>query len=217
MEAGGAAPSVFGGGSPAERDVAACLNAKGGTGRSDFDTENLVVYPIDMRQASRGETMTNNRRPGTSGGAPGTGNGGVTGGVPFVLQDGTGRDKSQGGAGVPHAGPAYTVDTQGVQAVCCVGGEGVRHALTARHDSGEDGTGRGTPIVTDGYLVRRLTPRECERLMGWPDDHTRWRADGTELKDGPRYRLCGNGVVGTVARWLAVRLMGAMRGEGGGA
>ena len=51
------------------------------------------------------------------------------------------------------------------------------------------------------------------RLSGW----TRWRADGTELKDGPRYRLCGNGVVGTVARWLAVRLMGVMRGEGGGA
>jgi len=65
------------------------------------------------------------------------------------------------------------------------------------------------PAVLTGRAagVRRLTPRECERLMGWPDDHTRYRADGSEIADGPRYRLCGNGVVANVAHWIGQRLM----------
>ena len=69
--------------------------------------------------------------------------------------------------------------------------------------------------MVDGknYLVRRLTPLECERLMGWPDEHTRFRASGIEIKDGPRYRLCGNGVVRNVARWIAVRLRNAAHAE----
>jgi DNA (cytosine-5)-methyltransferase 1 len=54
--------------------------------------------------------------------------------------------------------------------------------------------------------VRRLTPRECERLMGWPDDWTRYAADGSEIADSHRYRLCGNGVVSPVAEWIGRRL-----------
>jgi site-specific DNA-cytosine methylase len=46
--------------------------------------------------------------------------------------------------------------------------------------------------------------------MGWPDDHTRYRADGREIADGPRYRMCGNGVVANVAEWLARRLRAAL-------
>jgi DNA (cytosine-5)-methyltransferase 1 len=61
--------------------------------------------------------------------------------------------------------------------------------------------------------VRRLTPRECERLMGWPDDHTRWRADGTEQADSQRYRQCGNGVAAPVAAWLAWNLKIALQTE----
>lgn len=58
--------------------------------------------------------------------------------------------------------------------------------------------------------VRRLTPHECERLMGWPDDHTRYGiVNGVvkEMADGPRYRMCGNGVVKNVAEWIASRLL----------
>tara|TARA_Y100000310_G_scaffold293272_1_gene322745 strand:+ start:1364 stop:2389 length:1026 start_codon:yes stop_codon:yes gene_type:complete len=50
--------------------------------------------------------------------------------------------------------------------------------------------------------VRRLTPRECERLQGWPDDHTRWTADGREISDSHRYRMVGNGVASPVAEWI---------------
>jgi DNA (cytosine-5)-methyltransferase 1 len=60
-----------------------------------------------------------------------------------------------------------------------------------------------TPAVQTEYAVRRLTPLECERLMGWPDDHTRWQADGKEQADSHRYKQCGNGVVTPVAHWLA--------------
>ena len=59
--------------------------------------------------------------------------------------------------------------------------------------------------------VRRLTPRECERLMGWPDDHTRWTVDGTAIADTHRYRMCGNGVVAPVAEWLGRRLMATVQ------
>jgi len=62
-------------------------------------------------------------------------------------------------------------------------------------------------VLTPTLEVRRLTPLECERLMGWPDDHTRWTDTGQEIADSHRYRMCGNGVVAPVTRWIAQRLM----------
>jgi site-specific DNA-cytosine methylase len=43
--------------------------------------------------------------------------------------------------------------------------------------------------------------------MGWPDDFTRWTADGKEIPDSHRYRLCGNGVVAPVGEWIGHRLV----------
>ncbi len=65
-------------------------------------------------------------------------------------------------------------------------------------------TGGGGAAVSGAALgVRRLTPRECERLQGWPDDHTRYTADGTEVSDSARYRMAGNGVAAPVAKYVA--------------
>jgi DNA (cytosine-5)-methyltransferase 1 len=61
--------------------------------------------------------------------------------------------------------------------------------------------------VATTMAVRRLTPLECERLMGWPDDHTRYKADGTEQADTHRYKQCGNGVASPVAEWIGKQLM----------
>lgn len=61
------------------------------------------------------------------------------------------------------------------------------------------------------YCVRRLTPRECERLQGWPDDHTRWAEDGTELSDNARYKMVGNGVSAPVAQWLGENICAAQK------
>jgi DNA (cytosine-5)-methyltransferase 1 len=60
-----------------------------------------------------------------------------------------------------------------------------------------------TDLITgDSTNVRRLTPLECERLMGWPDNHTLNRADGKNNSDSTRYKMCGNGVASPVIKWV---------------
>ncbi|PRW85430.1 DNA cytosine methyltransferase [Pseudomonas simiae] len=127
----------------------------------------------------------------------------------------------------------------GGQVAVCITGD-ITHTLKAEgFDGSEDGTGRGQPIVacrdvaqtltsnygkqvdnTDSSLgpnvvsstsdVRRLTPRECERLQGFPDDYTRipWRGRVLGLcPDGPRYKAIGNSKAVTVVRWIGQRLL----------
>lgn len=64
--------------------------------------------------------------------------------------------------------------------------------------------------LTDGVRIRRLTPRECERLQGFPDDWTRWGIDEkgnkVEISDTQRYRMMGNAVTVNVVEFLARRL-----------
>lgn len=50
----------------------------------------------------------------------------------------------------------------------------------------------------DGYCVRRLTPKECERLQGFPDDWTKYGVDGELISDNQRYKCCGNAVTTNV-------------------
>ncbi|KAF0122890.1 MAG: DNA (cytosine-5-)-methyltransferase, partial [Xanthobacteraceae bacterium] len=82
------------------------------------------------------------------------------------------------------------------------------HALRGEgFDGSEDGTGRGTPLVPVGRSgVRRLTPRECERLQGFPDDWTAiiWR--GKPAADGPRYKAIGNSMAVPVVGWILGRI-----------
>jgi len=54
----------------------------------------------------------------------------------------------------------------------------------------------------DSLCVREFTPLECERLMGWPDNHTLYRADGKYNSDNARYKMCGNGAVPPVIYWI---------------
>ena len=69
--------------------------------------------------------------------------------------------------------------------------------------------GAGMAALTES-VVRRLTPIECERLMGWPDNHTLRRADGKTNSDSTRYKMCGNGVATPVAQWIAEQLKGIL-------
>ncbi|MDR2695170.1 MAG: DNA cytosine methyltransferase [Deltaproteobacteria bacterium] len=54
--------------------------------------------------------------------------------------------------------------------------------------------------------VRRLTPRECERLQGFPDDFTLIPYRGKPAADGPRYRALGNAIAVPVIRWIGARI-----------
>ncbi|ARJ68119.1 hypothetical protein WV31_10630 [Magnetospirillum sp. ME-1] len=137
----------------------------------------------------------------------------------------------QGGCGDPLAGIAPWEGVAacsgngspdaGGEAVVCVTGERT-HALTAEGaDASEDGTGRGTPIVCitseppalARSIVRRLLPKECERLQGFPDDWTRipWkRKSAEECPDGPRYKAVGNSMAVPVMRWIGHRIAKAL-------
>ena len=51
-----------------------------------------------------------------------------------------------------------------------------------------------TDLISDGYVVRRLTPTECERLQGFSDGWTAYGHDGKRIPDSARYRALGNSV-----------------------
>lgn len=54
--------------------------------------------------------------------------------------------------------------------------------------------------------VRRLTPRECERLQGFPDNYTLVPYRGGMMADGPRYKALGNSMAVPVMRWIGERI-----------
>lgn len=60
--------------------------------------------------------------------------------------------------------------------------------------------------VATGYAVRRLTPTECERLQGFPDDWTAIPYRGKPAADGPRYKAIGNSMAVPVMRWIGERI-----------
>jgi DNA (cytosine-5)-methyltransferase 1 len=72
-------------------------------------------------------------------------------------------------------------------------------------------TGGGQPqaVMVSTSTVRRLTPTECERLQGFPDNFTAipWRKKGAEdCPDGPRYKALGNSMAVPVMRWIGERI-----------
>lgn len=141
--------------------------------------------------------------------------------VPFVaipIQDGREMEKKQNGLGIGQENdPSYTLDQTGAQAVAY----SIREDAKANNFSAtEIETARSlsslrpsvqshhaqTFIAEPTMQVRRLTPVECERLMGWADNHTLHRADGKTNSDTTRYKMCGNGVASPVAQWIAEQI-----------
>lgn len=79
--------------------------------------------------------------------------------------------------------------------------------ITGALSRGGDG-GRHDGVMHQS-VVRRLTPIECERLQGFPDNFTRisWRGkDPENCPDGPRYKALGNSMAVPVMRWLGERI-----------
>ena len=74
---------------------------------------------------------------------------------------------------------------------------------------GGDRSRTGALSTGGGTAVRRLTPVECERLQGFPDNHTRipWRKKtAADCPDGPRYKAVGNSKAIPVIRWAGERI-----------
>lgn len=82
---------------------------------------------------------------------------------------------------------------------------GVEIAPTLRSGNG----GGAVNQIVNVSLVRRLTPKECERLQGFPDDWTKipYRGkDAENCPDGPRYAACGNSMAVPVMQWIGKRI-----------
>ena len=115
-------------------------------------------------------------------------------------------DRQQGGpddnsaqAGHLVAQAAAFMAGQGAKAGSIGYEEGVSPTLKAA----ASGTNQA-PTLHQRMTVRRLTPVECERLMGWPDGFT--APEGVKAPDSKRYAACGDGIVAPVAFWIADRI-----------
>ena len=87
-------------------------------------------------------------------------------------------------------------------------GEKVAGTLMAKGDSSPCHD-KGANVVTNGYVVRRLTPLECERLQGFPDNWTKIaykNKPAVECPDTPRYKALGNSFAVPVVRWIGERI-----------
>ena len=106
-----------------------------------------------------------------------------------------GHADSHANAGVMPA-VAFPAELSGTQ---YASSEDVSPALSVGHTMG----------VATNWRVRRLTPRECERLQAFPDDWTciPWRGKPAEnCPDGPRYKATGNSMATNVMSWIGERI-----------
>lgn len=76
----------------------------------------------------------------------------------------------------------------------------------ARPDSAALASTARPPSIASDAAVRRLTPRECERLQGFPDDYTLFPYKGKPASDSARYRALGNSMAVPVMRWIGERI-----------
>lgn len=68
------------------------------------------------------------------------------------------------------------------------------------------GGGQPSMVLHHKMSVRRLTPKECERLQGFPDDYTLLFTNGKKVADGPRYKALGNSMAVPVMHWIGRRI-----------
>ena len=110
-----------------------------------------------------------------------------------------GRDKSHANAGVP---PAIAFDPNQVtsKANRSIPRGDALHTLPAA---------AAPPHIASPWAVRRLTPRECSRLMGFPDDWAKIPYRGKpadQCPDGPQYKAYGNSMPVNVMRVISYRM-----------
>lgn len=203
----------------------------GGLG-TDFDCDGGLIHAdVTSTLPAGGNVTGGNRYPGTSAetcstmlvahslrgegfdaSEDGTGRGTPIVPVSYAIQAGALRENpgsGPDGIGVQE-GCAYTLEARAeVQAVAF--GENQRGELcessVARAMQISGGKpGQGYPAARIGTAVRRLTPRECERLQGFPDYYTLVPNRGKPMADGPRYKALGNSMAVPVMRWIGERI-----------
>ena len=216
---------VFGSGRDSQDTfvVAHTLRADGFDAGEDGTGRGTPIIPVDMRQASRGAKITNNRAHG-SGGAPGHGVG-ENGDPAFTVSErgqavatpivpvqcnGTnvGTDLPSLRAGNGHltgGGPAVAYTLHGADKTVSTA---TRTDLAGSVRTKPPGSieNSSTTAVQHGMSVRRLLPVECEKLQGFPPGWTDITYRGKPAADGPRYRALGNSMAVPVIGWVLGRI-----------
>lgn len=197
-------------------EVAACLTAKGQ--RIDFEVETFAVQPTPIAFDSRQDCVSSTEVFGALGSSsPQAQAVCVTGDITHTLKA-EGFDASEDGTGRDHpivAAMAFQERgrTDGTSVDVSVE---VSYALLAPSGGSRS---QERNVLTPHMAVRRLTPRECERLQGFPGDYTlvpmpdrrKVSADGRRaaprmMADGPRYKALGNSWAVPVVRWIGHRI-----------
>ena len=106
---------------------------------------------------------------------------------------------SSGGGDKPHV-----LAVHGTQDPCV--GVGVEVAFAQGRNNG------GENAILQTLAVRRLIPKECERLQGFPDDHTLVAYRNKPAADGPRYKANGNSMAVPVMHWIGRRIQDHLDG-----
>ena len=146
---------------------------------------------------------------------------------PIALAENTiGRQPQNGGNGdgFTDGGPMYTFNATGVHGVAqpiAFSGQmsnpqtvmqpfqQTADCLTAAYGTkwnGNASADNGSLFVKQAMAVRRLTPKECERLQGFPDNYTDIKSKNKPTPDGPRYKALGNSMAVPVMRWIGERI-----------
>ncbi|EGZ5754176.1 Dam family site-specific DNA-(adenine-N6)-methyltransferase [Salmonella enterica] len=201
---------AFGGGNTAGHiDVATACTAHGI--RLDFDTETFAVHGTQDPDTNCELAHTLGRNNGQENACIAFSykdNGAdATSDLSPTIRAGN-HDKSHANSGQPPAIAFAFKAGQGAKA----GGIGYAEEQSPTLTSASSGTNLA-PAVMHGVAVRRLTPIECERLQGFPDNHTLigWRGkDAPECPDGPRYKAIGNSMAVPVMRWIGERIAAAL-------
>ena len=208
---------AYGGGNTSGNiDVAACLTAKGQ--RIDFDVETFAVHGTQDPDINRELAHTLGRNNGQENACIAFSykdNGAdATVDMAPTLRAGN-HDTSHANSGQPPA-IAYEPYTLAIRGRAEGSSVEVRKDGTANALLTPNGgrAGMGVGAISWGPQVRRLTPVECERLQGFPDNHTliNWRGkEATDCPDGPRYKAIGNSMAVPVMRWIGERIAEAIR------
>lgn len=215
---GGLIPQAFGGNNTSGAiSIAAALNAKS-TQRQDFESETLLVtqpYTLAIRGRDDGHALEY-RQDGTAnailtpnGGRAGIGIGAIAFDTTQIRSRANGSNPQPGGPCHPIAAGAHAPTIAFDCKSSGQNGFGIGEIASTMRSMGHHGShqnGGGHQAVMHGAAVRRLTPRECERLQGFPDDYTSISLRGKPAKGGPRYKALGNSMAVPVMRWIGERI-----------
>lgn len=101
--------------------------------------------------------------------------------------------------------PNVAMSTTGGQEMACDIRNSKEDTINGALQSKASNNLNSNNVVRQQYAVRRLTPLECERLMGLPDNYT--LIDDKSCSDSARYKAIGNGMAHPCADWIIKRIV----------